>query len=172
MNLEESIILWDGRSKEKIETVYEKFSASKEFIEEVFVLCRREETETGATWLLKQHLESGVSISVEKKAEFFDLLKEPKAWEAKLHLLQCLPFFSIPASKEAAAAEFVRNCLTSRNKFVRAWAYGGFCKLAEEYPEYRDEARQFVSYAMNKEPASVKARIRNAAKGLFLESEL
>ncbi|MCB1022770.1 MAG: hypothetical protein KDB79_00165 [Acidobacteria bacterium] len=167
MSLKDSILKWNGKSKDEIGIIYNRFSIDAEFLPKVFELSQDEATEIGATWLLKKHLEMGNTLSVRLTEDFYSFLHKPVNWEAKLHLLQCIPRLSIPSSGKAEAETFIRNCLSSKNKFVRAWAYGGFCKLADEHPEYRDEARQLVDFAMTEESASVKARIRNVVKDGF-----
>lgn len=62
---------------------------------------------------------------------------------------------------------FLRNCLISDNKFVRAWAYNGFYELALQYPAYKTEVKKFLDMAMKDEAASVKARVRNILKRGF-----
>ncbi len=172
MSLKNGILKWDGKSKDEIENIYERFSVDSDFLPMLFELSRNEDSETGATWLLKKYIEMGNTLSVRLTEEFYSFLHKAIKWEAKLHLLQCIPRITIPGSRKREADEFIRNCLASKNRFVRAWAYGGFCKLADEHPEYRDEARQLVNFAMTEESASVKARIQNAVAGGFLKGEL
>jgi hypothetical protein len=62
---------------------------------------------------------------------------------------------------------FLRVSLTDSNKFIRAWAYNGFYEMAIQYPEYKNETKQFFEMAMRDEAASVKARIRNIIKKDF-----
>jgi len=85
-------------------------------------------------------------------------------WEAKLHILQSLPYLPIAERNRKAVEAFLRLTLTDANKFVRAWSYNGFYELARQHPKYQAETEQFFQMAMRDEAASVKARIRNIMK--------
>ncbi len=45
-------------------------------------------------------------------------------------------------------------------KFVRAWAYDAFYRLATQHPGYRPEVWRLLEQGMQEEAPSVKARIR------------
>jgi len=62
---------------------------------------------------------------------------------------------------------FLKKCLVDDNKFIRAWAYNGFYELSVQYPEHKDETKQFFEMAMRDEAPSVKSRIRNIMKKGF-----
>jgi len=94
----------------------------------------------------------------------FKLLPQFGHWETKLHILQCIPFLQIAKTEKKEVEAFLRKCLVDNNKFVRAWAYNGFYEISVQYPEYRNETKQFFDMAMRDEAPSVKARIRNIMK--------
>ncbi len=73
----------------------------------------------------------------------------------------------IRAGRKKRLEAFLRECLEDRNKFVRAWAYGGFHQLAVEHAEYRGEAVQLFEKALDEEAASVKARVRKVVERGF-----
>ena len=168
MSLSEKVVKWDGKSAEEIGIVYERFSSEPGFIGNLFVLLEKRESQIGASWLLKRSVENGEEIETELQPNLFTCLKEAQDWETRLHLLQIVPHIRIEETVRETLEHAVRNCLGDKNKFVRAWAYGAFYLLADSFPEYRAEVRQFIDAAMIDEPASVKARIRNVTKKGFM----
>jgi len=159
---------WDGKSTVEIEEVYRLESTKSDFTSTIVALLIQESNQTGASWLLKKYLDNGNSLGGEEITSVYQCLDKLNDWGSKLHLLQCLPNIPVSDSYRELIERFVRNCLADKNKFVRAWAYGGFYLLADHFPEYRSEAVQFIDSAMLNEPASVKARIRNVIKRGFL----
>jgi hypothetical protein len=99
--------------------------------------------------------------------EVFKSLAKLNSWQSKLHLLQCVSYFKVSKSNRKKLELFLRDCLASSNKFVRAWAYNGFYLLAMQHPQYKEETQSFFKMALRDEAASVKARIRNIMKQGF-----
>lgn len=116
---------------------------------------------------MKKHLESNHSLSRAEIAIIYRLAPNLHALEAKLHILQSMAYMPVGEQEKQGVEVFLRNCLISDNKFVRAWAYNGFYELALQYPEYKAEVKNFLSMAMKDEAASVKARVRNILKRGF-----
>ena len=161
MSLEQKIANWDGKSKETITAIYERFENESAFAPTLVRLSGQSELERGATWLLKRYLESGGTLSAKDVSQLLSALPASEDWEAKLHILQCLTLLRIADKDRTTVEAFVREGLDSDNKFVRAWAYSGFYELARQFRDYRDEAEQLLENAMSREAPSVKARIRN-----------
>ncbi|NIB42821.1 hypothetical protein HBA55_24655 [Pseudomaricurvus alkylphenolicus] len=155
---------WDGKSSADIEKLYLKHNPSAELVDGLLSLMAIPETSKGSSWLLKHHLENGGSLEVQQRAELIKQLLPMDDWQSQLHLLQCLPYVTFPARQKKKVERFLRGCLGSENKFVRTWSYNGFYLLADQFPEYREEAQQFLQMALRDEAASVKARIRNIIK--------
>lgn len=122
------------------------------------------ETQKAASWLLKQYLQSGQTLSEELSSRLFDSFSLLIHWKSKLAILQCFEYLTFTDSHKPTVEYFLRQCLMDENTFIRAWAYHGFYELASHYPEYQEEAKRFLELAQKDEPASVKARIRNILK--------
>ncbi len=165
--LVEHIGQWDGKSAAAIGAVYDQFGDDPAFAATLVDLCALPPLQKGATWLLKRHLEQGNALDDAQTAQLFAQLGELKHWASQLHVLQSLPYLTIPASQKAAVEAFVRAGLMQRKTFVRAWAYNGLYELAVRYPEYRAEAEEAFVQALQEESASVKARIRRIMKHGF-----
>ena len=164
--LRQRLETWDGKSTDELRIIYIEFFDSKRLPAGLVNLIEDRTLQSGATWLLKHHLETGATIREADRDQIYACLKGLRQWEAQLHVLQSIPYMTISAISRPRVEAFVRESITSTNKFVRAWAYNGFYELARQYPTYQDEANQFFAMAMRDEPASVRARVRNIlAKG-------
>ena len=167
MSLELEIGSWDGKSSSDIDAIYTRHCEEDSFVSKMIELSHKVDLQKGSTWLLKRHLEEGQKLEANKCAVLFKLLPKLKHWESMLHILQCLPYIKIGRAEVKNVEAFIRKCLTDDNKFVRAWAYNGFYEISIQYPEYREETKQFFEMAMRDEAPSVKARIRNIMKKGF-----
>lgn len=123
------------------------------------------QSEIIASWFLKHHLENGAILDPVQVDSVFAAAGGLKHWEAILHVLQCFPYMTITESVRDTVERFLRASLEHENKFVRAWAYGGFNQLADAFPQYGAEARRLLDYALRNEAPSVKARIRKIDRG-------
>mgnify|MGYP000084721305 FL=1 len=167
MNIESELESWDGKSSGDIEAIYNRYLESKSFLSTIIQLLEIEKLQSGASWLIKHYLEDGRAIDLKQASNILGKLNKLETWEARLHLLQGLPNIPISLDRKLGVEYFLRNNLTSENKFVRAWAYNGFYELSRQYPEYIQETKQFFEMAMKDEAPSVKARIRNIVKKGF-----
>jgi len=167
MTIQDEMAAWDGKSAHDIGKIYNGFNKQTGFPGNVIALMAQANCQKAASWLLKHHLENDNKISQLETKSIFKLLNTLDHWESKLHVLQSLPFLNIPNAYKTALEQFLRECLTETNKFVRAWAYNGFYELAKQYPEYEEETRLFFDMAMRDEAPSVRARIRNLLKQGF-----
>lgn len=162
--IEQEISAWDGKSTEDINAVYCRNCNEDSFTRQIVEFSSVESLQLGATWLLKRHLENGRDLTEKETTLIFRAMPMLENWEAKLHLLQCLPYLAILKNEKYLVERFLRECLMDANKFVRAWSYSGFYEISVQYPEYQKEAAQLFEMAMKDESASVKARIRNVVK--------
>lgn len=168
MSLKADIAAWDGKSAADIRAVYAEHAHTRGFMGRLVKLAADPECEVGATWLVKHHLEStesGMNASVAET--WYACTKSLKHWEARLHLLQCMPH--VPVSKLCVkhVRGFLESCIASEYKFVRAWAYTGFCELARAHPRFRAEAIELLDDGEQHDPAaSVRARIRQQRKAI------
>lgn len=167
MSIESEIENWDGKSSVDIEAVYNRHITRTNFLSIVVHLLEIEHLQSGASWLLKHYFENGGAIDSRQASDILGKLYKIVAWEAKLHILQSLPYIPISIDRKEGVEYFLRNNLTNDNKFVRAWTYNGFYLLSKQFSEYVQETKSFFRMAMKDESPSVKARIRNIAKKGF-----
>lgn len=166
MSIKQELAAWDKKSADAIRVIYSRHSEQSSFLAKTVELINDSVYQRGATWLLKCHLEAGNLVGQNEAKKIYGLLPKLEHWEAKLHILQCIPYIPIATEEKRIVEAFLRGSLSDTNKFVRAWSYNGFYVLSSQYPEYREEVMQFFEMAMRDEPASVKARIRNIMKAV------
>lgn len=117
-----------------------------------------------ATQIGKRWIETGFAPSEALVEKWLALLSGEQPWECKLQVLQTLPALPVPERDKEAVWSLLREWLSHENKFIRAWSYGGLAHVADQFAEFRTEAIALLRLGMRDEPASVKARIRNALK--------
>lgn len=167
MDIEQEIASWNGKSADDIKAIYDAHHTESNFSEKIIALSFSEACEKGATWLLKAWLEAGNQLENSQIAKIYGSLEQLEHWEAKLHVLQSIPFLSIADAESSNVYKFLRLTLTDQNKFVRAWSYNGFYELSRQHSKYINETKQYFEMAMRDEAPSVKARIRNIMKKGF-----
>lgn len=171
MSFKQEIANWDGKSASAIAATYSRYSDDDTFVLKLIAFSLQTDLQKGATWLLKRYLESNRKLTASEIAALFKRLPELEQWEAKLHVLQCIPYMPIQASEKKNVEAFLRRCLVENNKLVRAWAYNGFYEISRQYPEYKEETKKLFATAMKDEAPSVKARIRNIMKAGFVNDK-
>ena len=155
---------WDGKSTAYLEAIYARTQRVPQTIDELIRSLDELPLQTGASWLLKHSFEQGARLSSAQTDQLFDRLAALRDWPAKLHVLQCLPWLNLSTDHKDAVEPFVRDSLTSPNKFVRAWALNGFILLSQQFDELAAEADSRVAHALENEAPSVKARLRAILK--------
>ncbi len=166
MTLQADIESWDTKSKTTITRVYAKHMDRPEFIQELIDLIPLPSTEIGATWILKHHLEEDAPpLPDQLVQQIYKHLPKLTHWGSKLHILQIMEHLPIPSKHKATTIQFINDCKSSDNKFVRAWSYNGQYQLALNFPNLRDQARSAILHASeHDEAASVRARCRQLLK--------
>ncbi len=164
MTLKTDIANWDAKDVSVIQSVYDQYSESESFADQLINMLMDEPVQRGATWLIKLFLENKNVMTEGQVALLLDALPVMNHWEAQLHILQCLPYVKIPEKNVGAVHRNIMDITTSDAKFVRAWAYGGLIEVSEQYREYREKSRKIIQKAYSSEAGSICARIRQASK--------
>lgn len=165
MDLKHVIQKWDGKNVAKLKEYLEENRDRKDWIDELLIhFDSNPDHQAALTWLIKNDLQQGGKLTTKQTSIVFSWLEDLKYWEPKLHVLQSLQWIKIPKACQNDVESFLREMLTEKNKFVRAWAYNGFHILSVQYPEYKEESQQLLEQAMNSESASIKTRIRQILK--------
>ncbi len=149
---------------EELQSLYDRISGEAGFCSELVSLLSDPERQQVASWLLKQALEAGQVVTPTDLSPFYRTLPKLQNWETQLHILQCLPYLTIDTREVKQLEPFLRRCLQSENKFVRAWSYNGLNELALQHARFQPEVDSLLAAALEEEVPSVKARIRNILK--------
>lgn len=161
---------WDGRNADAIRAVYARQASKRGVVGSLVRLAAEADLEVASSWIIKHHLEQKASDNVLSDAQaeaFFRAAARFDHWEARLHALQIMEHTPVPPGSVRDARRLIERGLADENKFVRAWAYSGFARLAEAHPRYRAEAEALLADAeVNEWAASVRARIRRVRKSL------
>jgi len=164
LNLATEIANWNGHCAADIEEIFESYFSDADFINHLIKFLDDELLQSGASWLLKHYFETKGVVDESQADQILSKLYQLNIWQAQLHILQSLAYIPISIDKKENVEYFLRNNLSSENKYVRAWAYDGFYLLSTQFSEYAVEVEQFFEMAMKNEAPSVKARIRNSIK--------
>lgn len=168
MDLLKELAAFDGKHTEPLEALAERLAPDHTVIAELTALAGQDDAklQTAATWLLKRVQEDGCVFSTDQIEGLLDLLEQSDSWEARLHLLQMLPAWALPAERSQALRRRLLGpaFLQAPNKFLRAWTYNALATLADQHPDYRKEVTTLLHHGAEDEAASVRARIRNAMK--------
>ncbi len=151
---------WDGKSTDYLLQTYLDYQ-SADFINVLLPLLSDSNTQTAATWLLKQHREQHGSLAEEQLTETCQSLADLHSWQSELHVLQLLPGHHFNEQQRSLLEPFIRNAICSDNKFVRAWAYNALHELALQFTDLQADARDIIACARRDEAPSVKARLRH-----------
>lgn len=153
---------FDGKHTDILDRVADDFPANPSLLSHLVSMaeCADSPVQTAATAVLKRYSTAGAVFTSTLVVRLLDLLSTVTHWESRLHLLQMLPALPIPSSHAESLCESLHGSLRDRNKFVRAWAYGGLHRLASLHPAYRTEVATLLEEAGHKETASARARLR------------
>ncbi len=163
MTLKHEIGEWDKRSVHFIRGIYKRHSSDQGFFNQLIALMNDVPLQGGVTWLMKYHLNNSDYQPTAKQAhEIYNNTIALNDWDGQLHILQIMSRLPIAENQQKEVENFLRKSITSKVKFVRAWAYDGFYQLACQHPDYRPQAEILFNDAIENEAApSVIARVRN-----------
>ncbi len=161
VELKTELLQWNRKDVNTLSLIYQEHQFEGEFINQIFDLIEEEEFASGATWFLKHHFEQGEQLNDSEINTLYGKLNAVKNWEARLHLLQVIPYMPISDQNKSKVDPFIHQCLDDDNKFIRTWAYNAMFVLSQQYPEYISEVNHLFKMALVKESPSVKARINH-----------
>lgn len=161
--LRESLAEFDGRALTLLGEAEAQFGGDPDYVDALIVLAadRGGAISAGATWLLKSALEKGRTLSVPQVQRLCGQLTSLTAWDAQLHICQCLANITVPADCGDALAEWLIPLLGHKRPFVRAWALDGLYRLSAQHQEHREAFDDAIADAEQDSAASVRARARN-----------
>ena len=124
MSLKDEIARWDGKSKEFIADVFDRYRDRPGFLRGLADMLGDAQLQSGATWLLKHHFdEGGGNLDEDMVAAIYRKTSGLVQWDARLHVLQCVARMPIAEPEKSTVETFLRQCLEDDVKFVRARCY-------------------------------------------------
>ncbi len=121
---------WDGIHVQYLSEFYQAQDDYKLFFSEwVEIYVVYPEHQKAITWLIKHHYKQRQSVAQDILSVLFLMSNEVDSWEARLHLLQIMPYIFIPREVYPQVEAFVRSCLETSRTFVGAWSTRAFTKL-------------------------------------------
>ena len=163
--LRDELLHCDGGAADELSVIYARFHDDKQFVRDLIASLDSPRTEQAASWLLKRYLEEDGEMAGKQVGQLLKRAQQLTHWQTTLHLLQMLPMLTIPAGAAAGLHVFLKDCLQEKNKFIRAWAYGGLHILGQQHEQYYADAQACLDMAMQDEAPAVKARIRRLRSG-------
>lgn len=156
---------WDGKDTHILREAFEQWCDSSGFVVTLVDLTQKDNCVVPATWMLKNWADQKRSFTLDQQVCILEILHHGLPWEAALHLLQLMPFLTIPEGHAEFVADQLRELVQHKVKFVRAWSINGFDVLSRQHREYDAEAEAIFAMAEQTEAASIRARVRNILKG-------
>ena len=155
---------WDGKDTGFLERLFHDEAGNPDFLGSLVALAALEESQRGATWLLKHHFDArGAALPQDLTRNHLSQLIDIDDWQTRLHVLQYLEHLDLSEGSKTVLSEFVETSLRSDRTFVRAWAWYALAILVAGYPEERDDTLRRLREAQATETAgSAKVRIRKA----------
>ena len=158
---------YDGKGVSSLKAIMRSTDPTSELLGELVEISGGEDAnmQIGATWLLRAYLEDGARLGPTQVGRLAEFLGPMRDGFARLHVCQAMHHVQVPEPLAEAFAEFFRQCLGSKNTFLRAWAPSGFWQLAAQHARYEAEARTLIEKALTDPAASVRARARRTLAG-------
>ena len=155
------------------ESTASRLPTTPESVDALLTIIRRSKTNESsvdesstASWLLKFLAEQGVDIGTRQVTKLIQVLELDADDWTLLHLLQLLPYLRLNTTQQDKLHARLDALLARKHKFVRAWTFNGFGVLAATDARWRADTLERFERAMQTEPASVRARIRNVMREL------
>ena len=157
---------WDGKHTEPLIGLYQDYQNRADFRDYlVSAYLEHPEWEVPVTWLIKHHYDQKQKLTQEQEQVVLDGFSNLEQWEARLHILQLIPKWSLSKEQAFLLEPLLASAMDDDKKFVRAAAYEAFAKIVPHLSKKKRESfRERCEAAMATESASVKVKLRRALK--------
>jgi len=156
---------FDGRAVTLLSEAAVQFESDKHYLKHLVILAQDPEDNisSGATWLIKTHLEAGGDLCASETSRLLERLDAIRDWQAQLHICQSIQFLTPDNDAAEQTRLWLAPLLAHKRPFLRAWALDAICHLASLFPVHQGEATRALEIALCDPAASVRARARNLA---------
>lgn len=115
----------------------------------------------GASWILKDELENGATLGADDVAQLLDGLDRVEAWQAQLHLCQCLEYVDISEGEALDISAWAYGYEAADRPFLRAWSLHLRVVLSRRFAALESDGAAALVAGEADTAASVRARVRH-----------
>lgn len=165
-SLRAALLEFDGKALSYLSETSLRFRDDPDYLKQLIALAgdRTAHIDSGATWLLKDHLDQGGVLDIALVEPFLrQLLAEP-SWSAALHILQSVQHLDLRRVDASGLFAVMAGYAEHERPFLRAWAVDAMWRMAAASPDLHAGARQAIEKAAQDPAASVRARARQLQK--------
>lgn len=162
----DALLNFDGKALSLLGEARAKYGGDPHYLDALieFSLVSDGHVSSGATWLMKHHLEKGGTLSNAQADRFIAVHDQLVDWQAKLHFCQSLQFLALEGRAHPGLVDWLNDHLSHEKPFLRAWSLDGLVRVALAEPQYFDRAMNALKVASEDPAASVQARARGLLK--------
>ena len=159
---------FDGRALSLLGEAEARLGGDPAYLDALIECARSDEgfVASGATWLIKNALENGRSLSPEQIQAYARAIPGLGEWSAQLHACQSVQFMTIAEEESAALVGWLRPLLAHDRPFLRAWSLDALGHLAGQHENFEAEFLAALKTAEDDAAASVRARARQIRQRL------
>ncbi len=157
--LRRELAAYDGRSLTILSELAARHRDQSCFLPSLVKLASDDDTiiSEGATWIIKAELEEGRTLSCKDTKTLLLGLDGITAWQAQLHVCQCMRFIPVPDDLAPRLEAWFSALTDAERPFLRAWAVDALCRLNGA----SDKTDALLNRMEADDAASVRARVRN-----------
>ncbi len=164
--LYEALRDFDGKAMTILSEARATLGGRPSFLSDLVRLAAHDEANVsaGATWLIKDHLETGGHLTRAQTKALIGGLDAMSFWQSQLHVCQSVQYLKPSAEEARACADWLTPLLQSERPFLRAWSMDALQHLALRNAGLAARAEAALNEADADPAASVRARARNLRK--------
>ena len=154
---------YDGKNIAYLGQITAEFGHDPQYLDALIACCTSQDAKTtdGATWLLKDRLNEGASLTQAQSDALLASVSAFRDWPAKLHVSQMFRHLSPSMGAVRLCAPDLAEWTKSDKAMLRAWALDAFAHLAGQFEGFNAQATKLLQEAQNDESPAVQARLRN-----------
>ena len=161
--LRDALRSFDGKAVSILSEIRAGFDGRETFVAELVSLAGDDEgaVSDGATWLIKNLLDEGASLTPSQTEDLIGRLDAITTWQAQLHICQMVPHLEMPEPLTDACADWLTGLLNSDRPFLRAWSMDALQQCAVRRATLAGRSEAALAAAEQDPAASVRARARS-----------
>lgn len=153
---------FDGKAVSILSEARKRFEAQPGFYTALVRLAADDAAHIseGATWLIKDCLSTGGSLSAGDVDVLLGHVSKITAWQAQLHICQSFEYLQVPPVHADAVFTWLQPLLIAKRPFLRAWSMDALQHLSRRSGLFEAQALTARNRAKQDDAASVRARAR------------